>query len=373
MRHTHLHARPVSALRSGSHPHARSGFTLFELLIAMVIFISLISILLVVGTRIASAQKDRSTTGVLRALETIFEDWQLQTGQKFPEYLPFVSRSDPAFPALPPQQVTLYGQLVTDNEAFIAPIVDARWEFGARQAVNWPNLAQSVAPINARPATAQPFEIDGRDPNRPGDAPQPSLTLALLAMSEVVPLEQMLSGLDSRLVRRQAVPAFGWTVTRGTTGNVTTANVQPAARLITGPVVRDAFGYPIRFVSPVYQGGVGPYQIPDRRTEGRWIASPTNEQPGTIQFNPSWFDPFGAPNVTGTTELQVSRRGRPNGMPTDSTLKTLVGDADEGICRNGRPYFYSSGSDGDPRTELDNVYSERPSFNTDVGGPRNPQ
>lgn len=39
-------------------------------------------------------------------------------------------------------------------------------------------------------------------------------------------------------------------------------------------------------------------------------------------------------------------------------------DADGGICRSGRPYFYSAGADGNPATTEDNVYVTRPEFQT---------
>ncbi len=44
------------------------------------------------------------------------------------------------------------------------------------------------------------------------------------------------------------------------------------------------------------------------------------------------------------------------------TSESAVGDADEGICPSNQPYFYSSGTDGDPGTREDNVYSTIPRF-----------
>lgn len=361
--------------------HARAttsrGFTLFELLIAMVIFMSLLAVLLVVGTKVLSANKERSTAGVIRAIENIFEDYQVQTQARFPQAVAFVARA-PATPVgAPQQQISIYGQSITDNEAFIAPIVDARLDGRAMNGsgnLAWPR-ATPLVPTIAQVDTANQFQIASKDPGRVGDASQPSLTLLLLAMSEVVPLEQKLSGIDPKLLRRERVPAFGWNAVRSNSGGNVSVTLTPSTRLIEGPVLRDAFGFPMRFVSPMAHGGYGPFDYPRADREGAW--QPAGSSPDVtpildLAFNPSWYDPFGTVTINSNSQLRLTRRGRPTGMPLDATPKDLVGDADEGLCRNGRPYFYSVGPDGDPRTEADNVYSEIPDFSADRGTPRNP-
>ncbi len=355
--------------------HARAttsrGFTLFELLIAMVIFMSLLAVLLVVGTKVLSANKERSTAGVIRAIENIFEDYQVQTQARYPQAIGFVERT-PATPVgARPQQISIYGQSITDNEAFIAPIVDARLDgrvMNGSGNLGWPPLDPAVPSGNR----TNQFQIAGRDADRVGDASQPSLTLLLLAMSEVVPLEQKLSGIDPKLLRRERVPAFGWNAVRSNaSGGGVSVTLTPSTRLIEGPVLRDAFGFPMRFVSPLAHGGYGGFDVPNAAREGEWIAGP-DDQAVPLPFNPTWYDPYGSVAINANSELRLTRRGRPLGMPRGATPKDLVGDADEGLCRNGRPYFYSVGPDGDPRTEADNVYSEIPDFSADRGTPRNP-
>lgn len=357
--------------------HARAttnrGFTLLELLIAMVIFVSLLAVLLVVGTKILSANKERATVGVIRAIENIFEDYQVQTQSRYPQAVAFVARA-PATPVgAPPQQISIFGQQIIDSEAFIAPIVDARLDgrtINGSGNLAWPR-ATPLVPSIPQVDGANQFQIGSKDAGRVGDASQPSLTLLLLAMSEVVPLEQKLSGIDPKLLRREAVPAFGWNAVRNDASGGFSVSVTPATRLVEGPVLRDAFGFPMRFVSPLAHGGYGGFDVPDTTRDGAWIAGP-DDQSIIMPFNPAWYNPYGFVTTTSNTELRLSRRGRPLGMPRGATPKDLVGDADEGLCRNGRPYIYSVGPDGDPRTETDNVYSEIPDFSADRGSPRNP-
>ncbi len=364
----------VSIPRTARKQIARSqrGFTLFELLITMIIFMAIIGVILVVGTRVLASNRERSTQGVIKALELVFEDWQNQTQQKYPEAISFAARV-PASPPAPagslPQLVVTYGQATIDAESFIAPIVDARWSDRSMGGTgNWPN-AQTLASSTARVASASQFDIAGKEPGKPGDAAQPSLSLMLLAMSDVVPLEQMLSGIDPKLLKRESIPVFGWTVST----SQTSVSITPGSRLVEGPVVRDAFGFPLRFVSPLAHGGYGKFMKPSPTVDGDWVATDDGNtaEPPSLAFNPRWYSPYANVSATGTATLPITRRGRPQMMGT-STSKTQIGDGDEGLCRNGRPYFYSVGPDGDPRTQGDNVYSEFPDFSTDLASPRNP-
>jgi len=362
----------ISATARRQTASGQRGFTLFEMLITMVIFMAIIGVILVVGTRVLASNRERSTQGVIKALELVFEDWQNQTQQKYPEAISFAARvpaSPPAPPGSPPQLVPTYGQATIDAESFIAPIIDARWTsrtFGGTG--SWPN-AQPMVASTSRVTTAVQFDIAGKEPGKPGDASQPSLSLMLLAISDVVPLEQMLSGIDPKLLKRESIPVFGWTVNTSQTA----VSITPGSRLVEGPVVRDAFGFPLRFVSPLAHGGYGNFMKPSPTTDGNWVvtADGNTAQPPSLTFNPRWYSPFASVSLTGTDTLPISRRGRPQLMSA-TTSKNQIGDGDEGLCRNGRPYFYSVGPDGDPRTQGDNVYSEFPDFLTDLGTPRNP-
>lgn len=118
------------------------------------------------------------------------------------------------------------------------------------------------------------------------------------------------------------------------------------------PTVLDAWGNPIRYVHPAFQGVIyGNYP-----NVGGNVAS----------FVPLRDDPTTA-NVEGVLIIPSSIHdgaGRPpTPVPeafTDIRRSPTQGDADGGLCTNNRPYFYSCGPDGDPSTVDDNVYLVRP-------------
>lgn len=372
---------------------SRHGFTLFELMICIVIVAALFAIILVVGTRVVASNKGRVTSGVLRTLETILEDYQQQTGKPFPQYVALRTANDQTLgtgTTATPRMISS-GDQPLPGPGFIAPVVDARW--GERSVPStWPGNNRIINTIAGVTNPSQQYAPPGRESNTPGDAPQPSTTLFLLAASEVVPVQQRLSGLDSALMARESVPVFGWDVSyqlQQGAGLCKDALVSAtrSTKIIEGPVVRDAFGLPIRFVTPLAHGGYGPFDIESTSTDGQWVAS-TNPSPlSDLAFKVEWVKPKLANNANplericdvllqgsiDNTKIKISRRGRPTGMNRDATnSKSQIGDADEGFCRAGRPYFYSSGSDGDPRSVEDNVYTDRPIFNTDRGTPANP-
>lgn len=102
-----------------------------------------------------------------------------------------------------------------------------------------------------------------------------------------------------------------------TTGNRTT-------RII------DVWGNPIRYVHPRFGGVVG---------EGNSISQKFYETLGVEAGTPFLFSDF--------SRDPKNKKNSDGGMP---------------IAR--RPYFYSSGADGDPSTVDDNVYLTRPNFGT---------
>lgn len=220
-------------------------------------------------------------------------------------------------------------------------------------------LTQSAAdnesgktPYKYTDETAQKNEypiVDGRL-NSAGvnetDAAEPTLQLFLLATGESASLLSMLNGIEGtfrnssggrgRLVESAPVfsPAFSTNVQRK---DNTDAQV---------PLVRDPWGNAIRFVHPRFAGGHGNFY---RQNAGTWSSATRsalqvtnvmrNNAATTVEYRRSYrpFDPSTAP-----------------GSP--------VGDADEGLTAGTRPYFYSPGSDNDPGTRDDNVYTDRPSF-----------
>lgn len=115
----------------------------------------------------------------------------------------------------------------------------------------------------------------------------------------------------------------------------TTSNIGISGAQILGTEVLDAWGNPIRFVHPQFDAGYGVY---DDGTGGSATRDTVTITAGNAltQYRRSWRLP------------ESDRNG----------VTTPVGDADEGICPSGRPYFYSAGADGDPGTRGDNIYGD---------------
>lgn len=109
---------------------------------------------------------------------------------------------------------------------------------------------------------------------------------------------------------------------------VQSTNVGRPGDGIIGSELLDAWGNPIRFVHPSFDGGYGNFDGPGGGSRA----------PLTLPVNGS--------------DVDYRRSFKP-----DSAQGT-IGDADEGICPSGRPYAYSAGADGDPGTRGDNVYGD---------------
>lgn len=94
----------------------------------------------------------------------------------------------------------------------------------------------------------------------------------------------------------------------------------------------DAWDRPIRYVHPKLHG---------------LIYDPSGDPPG-----PKPVSVLLGPAPSGSQYLVNAIR----------RFRDTTSDADGGMCRGGRPYFYSAGADGDPATLEDNVYLLRPEF-----------
>jgi prepilin-type N-terminal cleavage/methylation domain-containing protein len=165
------------------------------------------------------------------------------------------------------------------------------------------------------------------NPNPPED----SLALFLLETGKLGTGKSALSGLDAKFVDRVAsVSGLGVPMVRDENNNI----------VLSFTTVKDAYGHPIRFVHPAYQGGYGNYYDQNIRPRPLLMLTRTGS-PANVSYSRS-MRPF----VPGAA-----------GVPADA-----VGDADEGIATGGRAYFYSAGPDGDPGTRGDNVYSQEPTF-----------
>jgi prepilin-type N-terminal cleavage/methylation domain-containing protein len=153
----------------------------------------------------------------------------------------------------------------------------------------------------------------------------PSLGRFLAEATQVPGVDAAIKGLDSRLVRQVVLAPNGNTP-------------------ITSVEVLDAWGRPIRFVHPAFQGGYGNYV-------STGVTPPTQGTRDVI-----------GPIVLQQGGQQQSAYFRRSYRPDANT----PGDADEGVCVGNHPYFYSAGTDGDPGTRNDNVYSTRPTFPTET-------
>lgn len=178
--------------------------------------------------------------------------------------------------------------------------------------------------------------VDGRRDGQQGanfDAPaEPTIALYLEIARQAPAVQETLKSIDQKLIKR---------------GPITSGGVNAKDRNnndIEGTFINDAWGNPIRFVLPRFHGGHGP-------------ASGIAGGRGLLQFRQDLRSAYG--NLANI-DVTYSRSYRPWLGNTPST--SSVGDADEGLCPGGRPYFYSAGPDGDPGTREDNVYSIQPQF-----------
>ncbi|MBX3357422.1 MAG: type II secretion system protein [Phycisphaeraceae bacterium] len=193
--------------------------------------------------------------------------------------------------------------------------------------------------------------IDGRAVvAAPTDAAEPSLALFALAVSDQNRAGDIFKSIDSKFIERVPSITTAWGQPRDSGGTA-----------LATVIVKDAFGHPIRFVHPKYDGGYGEYY---------WL------QDGVPTGEPTAADPSGNPLWTNADNpihpnrnprtidgVQVRRSYLPFALrPPGTPVKGSVGDADEGVCPGKRPYFYSVGPDGDPGTRDDNIYVTTPTF-----------
>ncbi|MBX3387741.1 MAG: prepilin-type N-terminal cleavage/methylation domain-containing protein [Phycisphaeraceae bacterium] len=200
-----------------------------------------------------------------------------------------------------------------DGQDFVYPIIDAR---------------------------VRPADLPGGFSYGEQNPAEPSVSLFLLAARESVGVDSAINALDTRLVRRGPIVSAAH-------------NGQPSPRdsagdAIQGITILDGHGRPLRMVHPRYDGGFGPVFT---QSGGSWSA--VGARNGT-ELEVSVAAGTGAPS-----SKRYSRSIRPLNPSTNSSA---IGDADEGLCPGGRPYFYSAGGDGDPGTRSDNLYTIRPTF-----------
>lgn len=316
--------RPTPApLRLGQRhsrsARARGAFTLTEVLVVVLVILILIAIALPVGTAVVSAGRTQSTQSLIQALDNLVV-----------EYTATLSRPIPS--------------AYTDLQGNEFPIVDARAD------------EPSLSPADRNLAPAEPSlalflaQVRATDPallrtltNIAGS----SVTRATIEPAPTLPL-------DDRTNERTAT---GFSI-----GPVSDDPNRPNGTpdVLVAPVVLDGWNRPIRFVHPAFDGGYGPFFRFNPRTTG---AAAT---PSAVTRQARDLRVLGRADTQGVQPLRAtalfSRAAWPF-SPIDANRQAgWIGDSDEGITINRRPYFYSVGADGNPGTREDNVYTTTPTF-----------
>lgn len=283
---------------------AAGGFTLIELIVVIAIIAILAGLALFVGQKVAQGGRESLTKDLIRVLNGTVASYQADRDAKAP---------------------WKYTDLSPAKNEFA--IIDAR----------------------ANPA---PADVD--QTNNPAE---PSVALYLLATGEAPSVKSALGGIDSRFIRRGT-----FAVTTGTT-NIVIKQASGSSQLPTEPgnggspgntmqglEILDAWGNPIRYVHPKFQGGAGNYF---NDTTSNIVTRDTMK----VRLSRSG----------GASDYEFRRSYRPFNPSTPPAGTKPIGDADEGLCTGGAPYFYSPGPDKDPGTREDNVYENKPQFQAETG------
>lgn len=270
----------------------RRGFTLIELLIVVGIIGVLVAITLVVGGQVLAGGKSRTTQDILRQLSTATDLWAQQADSKIPSKYTFST----------------------------GPGAGERWEYALA------DVREQAPPPDG--AIAPAIDSGAR-------------AMALLRSRPDV--AAALSTLPSKFVVAVDLRA------RDAGGTV--AGNEPS-EAVNSVQVLDAWGRPIRFVHPAWDGGWGEYWNGSTVTarDNPYAALPAGQRPSEIR---------GGTEVARTT---WRRSYKPFSPQAPGVTDAWVGDADEGRCESGAPYWYSVGEDGDPGERGDNVYTTRPRF-----------
>jgi prepilin-type N-terminal cleavage/methylation domain-containing protein len=296
------HTRPFRPL------HARSAFTLVEMMVVIAVIVILVSITLGVASAVVEGGRKRATEGVLRGLDQTMDIYIDKNGE-----IP------PALVAVPPSR--LVGGGPVEGQTMYYPLIDGVVQVG-----------------NGTPYLA----ID-------------SVGIYMFAAEQVPEIQSIVAGLDSRFVIRAQAGAAQ--ERGGGGGGPTASNTQPLVELTS---IRDAWGNPIRIVHPRFDsnilgngqfGSIGILPTTDA-SDGFFTASELPRQAGR-------YMPFRRIRRLAPTPEEW------RGFDQTTIARNFangVGDADGGACPSPRPYFYSAGPDGDPSTIDDNVYTTRPRF-----------
>ncbi len=189
-------------------------------------------------------------------------------------------------------------------------------------------------PASSGTITWQPV-ADVRQGDSYGDDMVNSVGWYAFQMKDVSTVASTISGLPTKVVKQYAPRLDASGMPPGSFG-------QPLL-----PTVFDGWGRPLRYVHPALDGVIhdDPSKL-DSTTDGNGV-----DLIDLISIDSSEDFTFDSVRRNRSTKIAGG--------------KTYVADGDGGLCPNNRPYFYSAGADGDPSTIEDNVYSTRPTFQSE--------
>jgi prepilin-type N-terminal cleavage/methylation domain-containing protein len=249
---------------------AAAGFTLIELLVVLGIIGLLISITLVVGGQVMNSGKVRLTQDTIRVLDTSLEAY-LKANETNPE--PWVYASD------------LTGSAAGANVRF--PAADAR---------------------DMEHTTAGGVAVDGNQMIN-------SVGVYMFQASKFAGSKAVLEMIPSKMVTR-----FD--------GDGTATAAQP---MLT--TAMDAWGHPIRYVHPAFQGTIS------------GDATSSSPSPAQGRSTDQVLGSLAGATPPQTYAIGMLRRNHVQTTPTPGVAGDWA-DSDGGTCVGGRPYFYSAGPDG---------------------------
>lgn len=317
---------------------SQCAFTLIEVLVVIVIIGILSGLVIGLASRVTSGGKFAASKNLIQSLDTILT-----------EYGTLKETQIPAWVRTNQTQMSTDGtndQLFPDE--YIFPLFDGRF------------ATRMLPPPSGGGTGTSRFDRE-LDPQQPVCA-----LFLLLAAAESPEVDRAIKRLDAKFIQRQDVWAHGWKIDAAS--GLPTGLVE--RRRLRIPVPVDAYGFQIRMVHPQFQGGFGRYYYPNTAGSGAWQQDGSDTQhPGRVnaRIAPDWYasqPPGVSPSAPAVGEFSRSYR------PFDPTVISgnVVGDADEGSCTGSRAYFYSAGSDGDPGTRSDNVYTVDPIFPRENSG-----
>ncbi len=278
-----------------NNPRARRAFTLIELLVVIAIIGILAALVLGVGQAVVGSAKKQATQDTLAILDSAIAAYMDET-----DGLP------PAFVELPP-----VAPATTPDYWPMGDVRNMDYNTGA----NVPGIRQGAQIMNS---TGLFFEEAQKIPR----------------------VKSILDKLPSQYVVRRDVDSI--------------PDPNPVASQRSLTTVNDAWGNPIRFVHPAFDGVLV-------KSNGSPLDLSASSPPD-LRVNPA---------LAQQSKAQLIRRNSKSANP-NPVLAEDFPDSDGGRCTGNRPYFYSAGEDGrvgwlvdatgNPITNYntDNIYSQRP-------------